>query len=862
MNDLKFAAASRGSRGAVRSGSAGHRRRLQKITTLLLAICSTAAAPASPNAAVFASAPVSYSEPLKERPGEANRILRIINVEERAGVKRVGDLVRVPVFFASGECREIEQLAIVAQVDGAEKPVPFQADDIRRGPDGGVARAHLWFRAGLEAGERRRYHLLGNSGGTSETRDAKATHAKTGEIRFATDRGAVTFSEGGELRTIEVEGAKWEFGGQGAAPRIEIELPAGEGQEAQRVSFDGGTSEREVEWAEGPLFGKMRVRWTGPDETKLEQEFRIPRDGREVVVTTAVYPSRRDAAVVKENRLLEGRVTAARGGALKVVRVPAGIRHPLRAQHAYDLTALADEPGKKALLAVPLVVGGGNGRWGVDGDTVSLHGQRNLRRGKEGEKSSLFAFWTEVRLVPVNGDASVEALWSKYREHVQPLVAVVDEPGVTFDDLHPALQQVVREMKPIGWRQEAGRALVLGDEARAMKILTQGPKEKEADADALVRGAENARAKITNNGQRKVLEHEKGRAYGGLDPYHVTYTQSAAAALAAFMDAPSRVTEVNLAMARGVRRVGGMVDAGGSPYVDCFNRTLNMQMGAVLFGLTAGAKAGDAELVRFYRDLATAPAVLGVFGRGQRPYTGAPATRPDQTDYLYQAICDFWLRATEILGNEDLGLHPLAYSRFTDCVDVMADLYHGPAANHKAELPGLARANFYRGQAHTHRWLGWSAAPYIRLLEKPEEAGAVGATEALHYTHSLKGRWKNWPDLTFYVLADLLVREGPSRYERPELLDAPTRVRVQRGARETEIAWEAASGASGYRIYRSDTPGGPYRWLNSPHAETPGKPITSTRFVDAGAKKEACYVVTAVDGSGREGRWPERAAEP
>lgn len=858
MNDLDFAAASRGREAATRCA-------ILFAFAMLLDACNAAHGANAPDAAVFQSAPVDYAEPLAAGERTENRILRIINVEERTGVERRGELVRVPLFFAAGECAGIDELAIVADRDGATEEIPFQADDIRRAPDGGVARFHLWFRTDLSAGQRRAYRLVKNFPGTrakvERANESKQATRKGGSLRLETERGAVTFGAGGELKTIEVDGVKWEFGGAGAGPQVEIDLPGGENEEARQVVFGTG-GEREVEWSPGPLFGKVRVRWRGVEGTRLEQEFRIPRDGGEIVVTSVVYPSSRDNATAKQNRLLVGKPVGAREGAWKVVRVPAGIRHALRAEHAYDVTSLVDEVGRRALIAVPLVIGGGNGRWSFDHGEAALHGQRNLRRGKEGEKSSLYAFWTEVRLVPVSGEVGAEALWQKYREQVQPLVAVVDEPGVTFDALHAALQQTVREMKPIGWRQEAGRARVLGDATRAMKILAQGPNAKETDADALVRGAENARAKLTNNGQRKVLEHEKGRAYGGVDPYHITYTQSAAAVLAVLTNAPARVSEINLAMARAVRRAGGKVDEAGSPYIDCFNRTLNMQMGPVLFGLTAGASAGDIELASFYRDLATAPPVLGVFGRGQRPYTGAPAKSADQTDYLYQAICDFWLRATELLGNEDLGLHPLAYSRFTDCVDVTADLYHGPAANHKEELPGVARANFFRGQAHTHRWLGWSAAPYIRLLENPDERGSVGVTEALHHTHSLKGRWKNWPDLTFYVLADLLVREALERYERPELLAAPKSVRVQRGAREAEVGWDAVPGASGYRIYRAEKPGGPYRWLNSPHTDTPGRLVTATRFVDANPVKNAAYVVTAVDASGREGRWPERAVEP
>jgi hypothetical protein len=428
---------------------------------------------------------------------------------------------------------------------------------------------------------------------------------------------------------------------------------------------------------------------------------------------------------------------------------------------------------------------------------------------------------------------------------------------VSVDDLHAALRDVAREMKPVGWRQEAGRADVLGDEARAGKILQQAPGAKESDPAALKRSAENARAKLTQNGQRKLRDDEKGRAYGLLDPYHITYTQSAAAALAVLTDASPKVNAVNHAMALAVREVGGRVDDAGNPYIDCFGRALNMQLGPVLFGLTAGAAEQDDTLVRFYRDLATAPPVLGIFGRGQRPYTGAPAKTPDQTDYLYQSICDFWLRAAELLANENLGLHPLAYGRYTDCIDVLADLYHGASARNKDSLPGLARANFFRGQAHTHRWLGWSCAPFVRLLADPAEKSSVGLTEAVRYAQLQKGRWKNWPDLTFYILADLLVRDDLARHTPAALPPAPTNLQVQTASGGAELTWDASTGAASYRVYRGTTNGGPWQLLNSPHHDPAAPPLVSRAFHDPDGNANSAYVVTALDAAGRESPWPD-----
>ena len=801
--------------------------------------------------------PVSeYADLGRSNLGKSSGPLRVLHVEERSGVARAGDLVRVPVFFAEGECPSLETLAIVRD-DQSNEEMLWQADDIRRGPDGGVSRVHLYFAVDLKPGEKRRYKLIRRE--DPELRSAAAalkaemTHD---EIQVSTDAGLFVWSKTGEVLSLPGPNAGSRFASPGAFPRVLIKFPAQNEQPAADVVLDGSIPQREVSWSTGPLFAKIRLEIFGSDGVSLQQDYRLPRHGREVIVTAALNPGKRAGGVVRENRLLQGALADAPSDATKVEHIPAGIRYPLRREHAYSVTALQTSSAG-ALLAVPLVIGGSNGTWRVEKDgVVTLNGLQGLRRGNEGEKDTLTAFWTEVRLVSLETPDETER-WESYRRHVQPLVAVVEEPGASVDRLHAALREVVREMKPVGWRQEAGRAHVMGgDPDRVMRILNGGAP-KEQDRDRLVRGARGARAKLTNNGTRKLREDEKGRAYGGLDPYHITYTQSAAAALAELPDAPPLLTTVNAVMASAVREEGGRVDAAGYPYIDCFNRTLNMQLGPVLFGLTAGAKSGDHDLARFYRDLATAPPVQGVFGRAQRPYTGASAVKPDQTDFLYQAICDFWLRATEVLGNENLSIHPLAYARYTDCIDVMADQYHGVAANDKPGTTGQARANFYRGQAHTHRWLGWSCAPYIRLLEDPAENAAVGLTEAIHYSESLKGRWKNWPDLTYYVLADMLIREHLGQSKATDLPERPVNVKSSRTRNGVELTWTAVNQAVGYRIYRAEQPGGPYRWLNSPYLMTPLPAVEQPAFRDTTATPESVYVITAVDGSGRESRWSD-----
>ncbi|ACB76542.1 hypothetical protein [Opitutus terrae] len=831
-------------------GRRGVSRRLLACAGLLALVAATGtAAERSPTHATFAGPPADYAELI----GRSDEVIRrTLSVEERAGVRRDGDLVRVPVFFGPGECRSLEELVIVPAGGGAS--VVMQADDVRRAADGGISRAHLWFPVELAPGATQAFQLEHRTTAAPAADEPMPVEAGPEGLRVRTATGEVEFTAEGGLQAIRSGAAQWRFEDAGAFPRVRVAGSASKGKPAEVFSLDQSASRREVTWASGPLFAKVHVRIEASEGVALELEYRIPRDGRELVLSVAVFPGAGSGAL-RENRLLRGKLV---GGTAVVREIPAGIRSALRAEHGYTITALTRSSGE-SLLAVPLVIGGSNGRWTMQDGDVTLEGMRGLKRETENEKRTLTAYWTEVRLVPTTAGTDGE-LWGAYVAHAQPLVAVVDEPGATVAELHGALREVVREMKPVGWRQEAARALVLEGPEAATRILKHRPVAREANAEKLAASARNAAAKLTGNGARKLREDEKGRAYGPLDPYHITYTQSAAALLAALTDVPD-VSRVNLAMASAVREIGGRADAQGYPYIDCFARTLNMQMGPTLFGLTAGARAGHVALVRFYRDLATAPPVLGVFGRGQRPYTGASAKNGDQTDFLYQSICDFWLRTSELLTGENLGLHPLAYGRYTDCIDVMADRYHGVAARPKAQEP-LVRANFYRGQTHTHRWLGWSCAPYLRLLQNPAQPNEPGLTEAIYYTRAQRGRWKNWPDLTHYVLADLLVREPRLWTARVEVPAAVDGITVRHDGSTATVTWTPTRGAAGYRVYRAERAGGPYRWLNSPHVENPVPPTPAPPFIDPSAPSGASYVVVAEDVHGRPGAWPERSTAP
>src|SRR4051812_33533300 len=101
--------------------------------------------------AVFEGPIAAYEDvpPVESAPAGADTkdVLRWIWVEERMNVARHDAPVRVPVFFAAGECHGPDELAIVRWP--SREAVEIQADDIRRGPDGGLARLHLWFTANL-----------------------------------------------------------------------------------------------------------------------------------------------------------------------------------------------------------------------------------------------------------------------------------------------------------------------------------------------------------------------------------------------------------------------------------------------------------------------------------------------------------------------------------------------------------------------------------------------------------------------------------------------------------------------------------------------------------------------------------------
>jgi len=830
--------------------------RCPSVNWLIAAICTTLGAPlaaSSEAAPADAGPPAPYQAAvMREAQGSG---LRRLAVEERIGVARRAELVRVPLFFAAGECPEPSAVGIVDETGRAQVT---QADDIRRGPDGGVSRMELWFATDLAPWQRRHFQLVRQ----------RAPSVEAG-VACRADGDELHVREGADEVVIGIAGAK--AGallrvGPSAAPRLNA--PAGlrpaivltrKGSPAIRLPGDAAAAD--VAWSEGPLFVRVVARWRGPDGAQLWQVYRIPRDGGGWSVEQTILPPEAGGVGLAKRSLLTGAVT----GPNRLAAVATELRPELRGVSGATVNAIVGGAAG-GFLAVPVTSGGGSGRMTLEDGSFTLAAPAHFAQASnDAPAGTLRAFWTAAELVPVAAGVDADGLWSAFHQHVQPLVAVVDEPGAGRAELQAALQALVREMKPVGWRQNAARAAVLGSDGAATKIMKRDARE--ADSQVLARAAEAARKKLTDDGRKRLRDDQKGRAAGPLDPYEITYTQSAAAALAAFALTPAKVGAIGRAHATAARMTLGRGGDDGWPYLDCFARALNMQMGPMLFGLEDGK--GDEADATFYRDLVGAPAVRAVYGRAVRPYALRTGEGADASDTLYQAVVDFWMRTAELTSGETLEVPPLAYARYTDCIDVMADVYHAADASDKRGLAPAPRANFWRSQPHTHRWLNWSCAPFVRLIESPGDL--TGATEAIRYCEMLRGRWKNWPDLTYYELAALLTREDFRPAPRLARPPKPRDLRVEpRGDQNggMRLNWTAVDGAVAYRVYRfrRDGHGTAVRWLRSPYASPPGAPVRDASFVDDVGRASDRYVVTAVDAAGRESRWfpeePDSGMQP
>jgi hypothetical protein len=774
---------------------------------------------------------------------DAAGVVRWVWVEERMNVARRQAPVRVPVFLAVGECRNVDELQLVRWPSG--EAVAMQADDIRRGSDGGIARLHLWFTTDLSAGEHARFALV--------RRGAKPLpSAKTIDVRMVD--GRLQIHEQGSTVLFDVAG-------NGHRPLLaaqvidgpNLEFPDGAGA---TVTWKGGSAsaaavvpnKSPVIWGTGPVFAKVVVQFSDETGAMVTQIFRVFGDGSLNIIQTIKPSDQTTGLTLVDQDFGDGTVESpdqltVRPQTAEIVDALVGV-HP-----GYVVDAILSPGKSNGWLVVPGSLGGVAGRVKIEPNGhFQIQGPESLTPGVgDSRPGTVKAFWAEVTLVPARREGSGLERATLIAAG-QPLVAVVERPGVSLAMAVSRLRDNVQEMKPVGWINESLIRFLNGKQ----NPFPRRNWPAEGDPESWVASAEQAKAKVTGNSSRPVQDAEKGRAAGPLDPYHFTYGTTALVYWLLHDDLPVPVLKSLRAQMEAVRRELGRTNEEGWPYLDVFFRTQNMQMGPPL--LTLADAGADPELRRYYRDQLLAPTVGAVMLRGLRPYAGSSQTKPSESDTLYQAVVDIMLRATELSMDESLGLQPVAFGRYLDAIDVNADLYHPVFQRSIGEGGLFARANFFRTQSHLHRWLAWGPAPFIALLQVPPEKGSPfpGATEAWQFANMLSGQWKNWPDQSWLFLASVLPDKAAT-YKPAMRPAAIMPVHFQHLSDGNHVAWEPQPDAVAYRVYRLRT-GFPPLWVGSPYHG--GKRMdASTERIDTEGKPDDAYLVHVMDKEGRESAW-------
>jgi len=798
------------------------------------------------NAAVFFGPMAAYeaAPPSIAHSGAPPDVLRWVWVQERMNVARPAAPVRVPVFFAGGECARMEEIALVKWP--SREAIPFQADEVRRGADGGVARLHLWFVTDIARGESRRFALI--------KRSAPARTAAV-PVRVESGRDILRVHAGGAIASFFTNGTHAaRFAGLKLADGPELAFQGGAaaatGWSGARAAAPGDPRDRELSWGAGTVFAKVSIRSRDETGSAVEQVFRMFGDGSLNIVQTIMPSAETDGESLITQDFLSGRLAEKAG--ISPGSLSACIVDSLRDVHpGYVVDTLTSAKGGFGWLVVPGTLGGRGGRVSLDdGNIFRLHAPGGLKRASgDARAGTVRGFWSEVSLIPARRrGAGLDRAVGQAAS--QPLVAVVERPGVTLALATGRIQDNVREMNPVGWANQSVVRFLEGDSppfpGRRWSV--------ESDPERWLAEARRAYAKVTGNSYRLPAEDEKGRAAGSLDPYHITYESTALAFWMLSGELPEPIRDSMHARLEAVRRQLARTDESGWPYLDVFSRAQNMQMGPAF--LTLADPAADPALRRFHRDQLAAPTVGAVMLHGFRPYEGRPQAGPSESDTLYQAVVDFYLRATELALNRSLGLQPVAFGRYLDAIDVNADLYH-PAHPRAGDEGGrFARANFFRTQSHLHRWLGWGPSPFFALLASPvrNADGFVGATEAWHYANTLAGRWKNWPDQSWLFLAAILPGKA-AVYSPPSPPPPAGNVKVETGEKGNRISWDPVSSAVAYRIYRLRRDSSPI-WLNSPYRkDAAGEDGLHLEWLDPEGATGDRYRVHAVDPAGDESPW-------
>jgi hypothetical protein len=790
----------------------------------------------------------------------ASDVLRLLTVEERVGEPRADELVRVPVFLHEDEPNEPTRWALYAESDTTRsRPLVFQIDDIRRDTTGRLTRCHLYFATTLAPWERQRFILVAQPPNSMPlAAGATTTATRTGDhVTLAGKDLAVTFVASGPrtgaITALAPRGITVALPAGWIAPRLTLVRQALDCSVLRRNEIDFADPEtlevRDVRWGAGPLFAKFTVR-VGPRGVSDSAEFtyRVPLRGSLFMQTERLAPESEPSAEVvgaDTHQLLAGRLRLGGRGDAAVQTVPAGLRRLTRAASGHTLSALVAPDTKLALLPVPAVQTGGGEIEIGRGDTFAVAGPATFRRNPEGNSGTLRAFWGEMQYV-FTTRTDAESLWHEARRRFQPLVAIVDEPTLGPAEIHaamPAIAQRFREIQSWSrqWPQDAALLWLERDRAKLDGLLARKPAAAEADPAFHLPQWAKPEPPLPRNPK------DQGR----IDPYQLGYGSSAIPLLDRLSPSPKRSAAVR-AIGAASRRAFGRVNSAGFPYVDCFATAFNMQLGPLGLALFGSRGADDPALAAWALDALHSPSVTAIYGHGQRAYPGE-TRRAEPSDFLYESISEFHLRSIELATGEDLWIHPAALGRYFDCVDVTADLQHHVLPGGRGK--SWYRANFFRGQAHDHRWENWSAAPLMGLFARATDRGRIGSTEAAYWVDQ-QGRTKQpWAELMWFAHTDLLLElldRLPAVQAAPPL---PAELKTSRASGGIALRWSPVPGAAGYRVYRAKQMGGTWTWLNSPYAKTPTPVLSTTEFSDPDGRESDVYLVTAVDSAGRESRW-------
>jgi hypothetical protein len=855
--------------------------------------------------AVFQGPPASMAPDIFGDRQKTESVLRILTVQERVGAARRNELVRVPLFFHAGECSDPDALTIAA-VQGDKTPVPYQADDIRRDASGKVARMHVYFYIDLAAWERKQFNLLPGKNPAAKQAALPATES-AGKVTLAGNDIQVTFHTQGRLAGaiagIETKVGKVAIPDQNLAPETKLIRQDDKLKQTRESAINYYTSPeaihvQELRWASGPLLAKLCLKIapaSAPDDV-AEYIYVIPKHGSQIIQTELFHPGEKDSSDTvgaKGNAMLSGKILLGDAQAdQQIVAVPAGLRKPLRTVFKYQSKALVNAKSGLSLSMIPYVQAGESFAGQEPDGRVFFCGPQGFQTRGGSNSGTLRVFWGQARFIFSNA-TTVDDLWALSCKSFQPLTAVVDEPWATPEDFSKFDSQASEffpKIKNWGRGFDANLAIqyLLRQDDKSLAMLAK------QTAPALIGYIPTAEA--------IAAAAKKSQGAGAIDPWGLTYSRSMLAALAAFAY-PNDLLDQQIALtAQASRLVNGRVSDYGWPHVKSFANALNMHIGTYLMGVWGGRKTGNQDLVRWCLDATQNQTILAVFGHGQRPYSLNPGG-PDPSDSLYQMTSDFWLRAVELVCNEDLSLHPAIYGHYLDAVDVNADLYQASRTDRPDKAGSWGRATFHRTQSHEHRWESWACGPYLGMLADASDGGRVGLTEACYFIHRYVGKEISYNELGYFFLSEILLRKGVSQYRPAPRPPLPGNLQVKQSGGKNVVTWDAVKGdVAGYRVYRAEQPGGPWTWVNSPYKAMPAfvpptdaqrpkpqpKPkqpkkgeavpppppppapaepyelkvpsipdtlVKATSFSDADGKPGAIYFVTAQDKQGRESRW-------